>query len=166
MTLSEKLTTIAENQPKIYAAGFAAGAAGGVPMITGAATTSSRGGVLSIPRPSFEPRLIVVWNVERQDNGDDVPYLYSGVLLVAKYIDGEWVSQGMSTTSDGVYIANASATSGFGYDFPDKPGTCVDVRSDAIYYQIPISGQFDAEFNGETDISAFENITVNYAVYG
>ena len=162
----QKLVTIAENQQKVYDAGFAAGLKSGIPMVTGTAISDDRTHII-IPSPGFEANLIVIWNVAKEIQDDDVPYLYSGFMLVAKKIDGEWISQGLGGSSGVTYISNASATRGTGENFPQEPGTCVDERSDGSYlYQLDLIGQIDMEYNGTFPSPDLAGIEVNYAIYG
>lgn len=117
----QKLVTIAENQQKVYDAGFAAGAATGIQAYHGKAEIIN--GTLTTDVLPFKPQAIILWNIRKKDLAEEDPdwnpdehwirYIHTGVMLMALRLeDGTWVSQGMEHDSGGLFIVNASAVAG------------------------------------------------------
>ena len=140
----QKLVTIAENQEKVYNAGFAAGAATGIQAYHGKATVD--GGILTTDVLPFKPQAIILWNIRKKDMAEEDPdwdpdqyqirYFHTGVMLMALRLeDGTWVSQGMAQDSGGAFIVNESAEAGTG-EFWDEETSSSGVWDYGNYYQI------------------------------
>ena len=161
----QKLVTIAENQQKVFDAGFAAGAATGTQFYHG--RTQAIGGTLTTDELPFKPRMITIWNIQKRDMMEDpewdpeeywIRYFHTGIMLTAICLeDGTWVSQGMAADSSGAFIANETADGGTG-DFWDDRASSSGIRKldDNVYeFKIYRNEVWDAWADEEYEYVAY-----------
>ena len=134
--------------------------------------TSDENGVVTFPKLNFEPNMIVVWNVNMRDlgenyeeeNGEPFPedwvrYVYEGTMLFAIKQNSVWISQGMGGNSGETHIANASYNGGTGEFRPQDTSSSGISINDGIYsYQL-------CRYTGEADDRIIDT-EFNYAIYG
>ena len=154
----QKLVTIAENQQKVYDAGFAAGAATGVQFYHGKAEVAD--GTLTTGRLPFKPYMITIWNIQKKDMMEDpewdpreyqIQYFHTGIMLTAiRLEDGTWVSQGMAADSAGAFIVNESAESGTGEFWEERTSSSgISEHSDNQYEFMLYRNSYENTWDGE-----------------
>jgi hypothetical protein len=123
--------------------------------------TSNDIGAIRIPKANFEPKQIMVWNVQERDDLLDDYIAHDGVMLCAvKMPSGHWVAHYMGSMSGVYYIAQASAENRS--HFQNEPGygaTNIEEGLDAITWVL--GGD-----NSEGGINDFTDITLNYVLIG
>lgn len=123
--------------------------------------TSNDIGAIRIPKANFEPKQIMVWNVQERDDLLDDYIAHDGVMLCAvKMPSGHWVAHYMGSSSGVYYIAQASAENRS--HFQNEPGygaTNIEEGLDAITWVL--GGD-----NSEGGINDFTDITLNYVLIG
>ena len=132
--------------------------------------TSDENALVTFPKLDFTPKMIVVWNVELIDYAeldgvdpsewpdDMVRYFHNGVMLIAIYIDGKWVSQGISESSGGVYITNESASGGTMEFFPTSTSSGISINDGVYSYLL-------CRYRGQ-HLDEIADTEFNYAIYG
>lgn len=123
--------------------------------------TSNENGEIRIPKASFEPKQIMVWNVQERDDLLDDYIAHDGVMLCAvKMPSGHWVAHYMGSMSGVYYIAQASAENRS--HFQNDPGygaTNIEEGIDGIAWVL--GGE-----SSEDDVNDFTDITLNYVLIG
>lgn len=138
-------------------------------MLKGVAETDNDG-ILTFPPLNFTPNVILVWNVEEQDYGDDtwdpddgyVRYTIEGTMLMAIRENGKWVSQCMTDSSGEVYITNASATGGTGEFLPEASSSGILENGNIYSYQV---GRYPTGHEYVDHVGDFSQLEFNYVIY-
>ena len=131
-------------------------------LATGTVTSNDYGEIF-IPKPGFEPKQMMVWNVREMAAGEYLEdYIaHDGVMLCAvKMPSGLWVAHYMGTASGTYYIAQASAESR-GH-FQGNPGYSA---TNIIEEVAGITWVLGAESYDDT-VNDFTDITLNYVLIG
>ena len=129
-------------------------------LATGTVTSNDYGEIF-IPKSGFEPKQMMVWNVQERDDLLDDYIAHDGVMLCAvKMPSGHWVSHYMGSASGTYYIAQASAENRS--HFQNDPGysaTNIEDRADGIAWVIGADSYDDS-------VNDFTDVTLNYVLIG
>lgn len=127
-------------------------------QIASGTVMSNENGEIVLPKTSFEPKQMMVWNVQEIELDDYTGH--DGVMLCAvKMGSGQWVAHYMASSSGTYYIVQASAERGPFQNIPGYSPTNIEDRADSIVWALGTD-------SSEDGVNDFTDVILNYVLIG